>query len=123
VHLFSPNGRYDVNYLRNYAVLNVRDVLGRIEGAGQVQVFGAGDYSMRCGSIPDKVAARAASPRRTLRLRSREQNANVAAGVIARRRRCRRRLLPDTGACRGWRLTSEQEFGDIVVQRRRPTVP
>ncbi|WP_398498841.1 efflux RND transporter permease subunit, partial [Variovorax sp.] len=36
VHLVSPNGRYDINYLRNYAVLNVKDPLARIEGVGQV---------------------------------------------------------------------------------------
>jgi len=40
VHLLSPNGRYDMTYLRNYAVLNVKDRLARIEGVGQVQLFG-----------------------------------------------------------------------------------
>src|SRR5438034_9959487 len=39
VHLFSPNGRYDEVYLRNYATLQVKDVLARIPGAGDVQVF------------------------------------------------------------------------------------
>ncbi|MDO9126783.1 MAG: efflux RND transporter permease subunit, partial [Parvibaculum sp.] len=47
VHLISPNGRYDMTYLRNYAVLNVKDRLARIEGVGQVNLFGSGDYSMR----------------------------------------------------------------------------
>ena len=47
VNLVSPDGRYDTTYLRNYAVLNVKDTLARIQGVGQVQVFGAGDYSMR----------------------------------------------------------------------------
>jgi multidrug efflux pump len=47
VHLLSPNNRYDMTYLRNYAVLNVKDRLARIDGVGQVQLFGAGDYSMR----------------------------------------------------------------------------
>ena len=41
VHLLSPNDRYDMTYLRNYAVLNVKDRLARIEGVGQVQLFGA----------------------------------------------------------------------------------
>src|SRR4030081_1295996 len=44
VHLLSPNGRYDMTYLRNYAVLNVKDRLARIEGVGQGQVFGSGEY-------------------------------------------------------------------------------
>src|SRR5689334_2024078 len=47
VHLFSPDGRYDDVYLRNYATLQVKDVLARIPGAGDVQVFGSGDYAMR----------------------------------------------------------------------------
>ena len=44
VHLLSPKGRYDMTYLRNYAVLNVKDRLARLEGVGQVQLFGSGDY-------------------------------------------------------------------------------
>src|SRR4030088_382167 len=40
VHLLSPNGRYDMTYLRNYAVLNVKDRLGGGVGGGAVQLFG-----------------------------------------------------------------------------------
>src|SRR3954462_15145311 len=58
VHLFSPDDRYDEVYLRNYAVLFVKDELARIPGAGQVQVFGSGDYAMRLWLDPDKIAAR-----------------------------------------------------------------
>ena len=47
VHLLSPSGRYDMTYLRNYAVLNVKDRLARVDGVGDVQLFGSGDYSMR----------------------------------------------------------------------------
>src|SRR3981189_1305611 len=47
VHLLSPNGRYDMTYLRNYAVLNVKDRLGRLEGGGPVQPFRLGAHSMR----------------------------------------------------------------------------
>src|SRR5207302_10437525 len=53
VHLFSPNGRYDEVYLRNYATLQVKDVLARIPGAGDVEVFGSGDYAMRVWLNPD----------------------------------------------------------------------
>src|SRR5213078_4890987 len=42
VHLFSPNDRYNEIYIRNYAVLQVKDVLARIPGAGDVQIFGSG---------------------------------------------------------------------------------
>jgi multidrug efflux pump len=56
VHLLSPNDRYDMTYLRNYAVLNVKDRLARIDGVGQVLLFGSGDYSMRVWLDPQKVA-------------------------------------------------------------------
>src|SRR5215204_3543446 len=57
VHLVSPDQRYDMLYLANYATLNVRDELARIEGVGEARVFGAGDYAMRVWLDPDKVAA------------------------------------------------------------------
>src|SRR5215475_7827201 len=56
VHLTSPNDRYDMTYLRNYAVLNVKDRLARIDGVGQVQLFGSGDYSMRVWLDPERLA-------------------------------------------------------------------
>src|SRR5258708_30946267 len=58
VHLVSPNNRYDEVYLRNYATLQVKDVLARIPGAGDVEVFGSGDYALRVWLNPDNVAAR-----------------------------------------------------------------
>src|ERR1700742_3844863 len=62
VHLLSPSGRYDTTYLRNYAVLNVKDRLARVQGVGDVQLFGSGDYSMRVWLDPQKVANRGLSP-------------------------------------------------------------
>src|SRR6202008_2348575 len=56
VHLLSPNNRYDMTYLRNYALLNVKDRLARIDGVGDVQLDGAGDYSMRVWVHPQKAA-------------------------------------------------------------------
>ena len=47
VHIESPDGRYDELYLRNYAVLQVKDRIARISGVGEAQVFGGGDYAMR----------------------------------------------------------------------------
>ncbi|HSD74654.1 MAG TPA: efflux RND transporter permease subunit, partial [Steroidobacteraceae bacterium] len=81
VHLVSPDDRYDNVYLRNYAVLQVRDILARLPGAGEVRVFGAGDYSMRIGLDPDKVASRNLTAGDVVRA-IREQNVQVAAGVI-----------------------------------------
>src|SRR5467141_2488776 len=58
VHLFSPGKRYDMLYLSNFAQLRVKDELARLDGIGDVQIFGAGNYSMRVWLDPDKVASR-----------------------------------------------------------------
>src|SRR6476620_2449135 len=58
VHLVSPDERYDMLYLSNYAHLQVKDELSRLTGVGAVQVFGAGEYSMRVWRDPDKLASR-----------------------------------------------------------------
>src|SRR4051812_16396894 len=81
VHLLSPNSRYDMTYLRNYAVLNVKDRLARLPGVGQVQLFGSGDYSMRVWLDPQKVAQRGLSAGDIVRA-IREQNVQAAAGVV-----------------------------------------
>ncbi|WP_262690216.1 efflux RND transporter permease subunit [Kordiimonas aestuarii] len=81
VHLRSPSERYDPLYLRNYAVLNVKDQLARIEGVGQVRIFGAGDYAMRLWLDPEKIAERGLTAGEVVTA-VREQNIQVAAGVI-----------------------------------------
>ena len=58
VHLVSPDGRYDIVHLRNYAALQVRDVLRRLKGVGEVRLLGSGDYAMRIWLDPRQVAAR-----------------------------------------------------------------
>lgn len=81
VHLTSPEGRYDTVYLRNYATLQVRDVLARLPGMGDVRLFGAGDYSMRIWLDPERIASRGLTAGDVVRA-VREQNVQVAAGVI-----------------------------------------
>ncbi len=58
IHLSSPDGTRDLLYISNYATLHVKDVLARIEGVGNVTIFGARDYSMRIWLDPDKLALR-----------------------------------------------------------------
>src|SRR5580704_2255680 len=58
VHLTSPDKRYDMLYLSNYARLHVKDLLARLDGVGDVQIFGAGEYSMRVWLDPQKLASR-----------------------------------------------------------------
>ncbi|AKU11093.1 hydrophobe/amphiphile efflux-1 family protein [Azoarcus sp. CIB] len=114
VHLLSPNGRYDMTYLRNYALLNVKDRLARVDGVGQVQLFGSGDYSMRIWLDPQKVAARGLSAGDVVRA-IREQNVQAAAGVIGASPGLPGVDLQLSVNARG-RLQSEEEFGDIIVR-------
>ena len=52
----TSDGRYDQNFLGNYALINIKDVLARIKGIGNVNVMGASDYSMRIWVKPDRLA-------------------------------------------------------------------
>jgi multidrug efflux pump len=62
VHLTSPDDRYDMTYLRNYAVLNVKDRLARIKGVGEVGLFGSGNYAMRVWLDPARWPSAASPP-------------------------------------------------------------
>ncbi|WP_406610283.1 efflux RND transporter permease subunit [Agarivorans sp. JK6] len=81
VHLSSPEDRYNLLYLSNYAALNVKDELARIEGVGAVRLFGAGDYSLRIWLDPNKVAALGLNPNQII-ASIREQNQQAAAGSL-----------------------------------------
>jgi len=81
VHLTSPDRRYDMLYLSNYARLHVKDVLTRLDGVGDVQIFGAGEYSMRVWLDPDKLAQRNLTAGDVVNA-IREQNVQVAAGAL-----------------------------------------
>lgn len=81
VHLRSPDDSYDMLYLRNYANLNVKDELAKVQGVGQVRLFGSGDYAMRIWLNPNKVAERGLTASEIVQA-IRAQNVQVAAGVI-----------------------------------------
>ncbi len=114
VHLLSPNDRYDELYLRNYATLNVKDELARLPGVGQVQLFGGGEYAMRVWIDPDKAAARGLTASDIVNA-IREQNVQVAAGVIGQQPVKGDVPFELTVNAKG-RLISEQEFENIIVK-------
>src|SRR5271165_1691359 len=58
IHLISPDGSLDQQYISNYATINIKDVITRLDGVGDTIVFGARDYSMRVWLDPAKVQAR-----------------------------------------------------------------
>ncbi len=115
VHLVSPDNRYDMLYLANLAILQVKDELGRLPGVGNVQVFGAGDFSMRVWLNPNKLASHNLTATDVVQS-IREQNVQVAAGVLGapptNTGSTAFQLLVNTQG----RLTTEEEFGNIIVR-------
>src|SRR3954471_3694497 len=114
VHLISPNSRYDEVYLRNYATLQVKDVLARVPGAGEVRVFGSGDYAMRVWLNPDKLAARNLTASDVVAA-IREQNVQVAAGAIGQQP-VKNAVDFEMQINAKGRLVTEEEFGNIIVK-------
>jgi multidrug efflux pump len=81
VTLYSPNDQYDVDYLHNYGLIHVRDRLARIQGVGDVQLKGGGDYSMRIWLDPRKLAEQQMSATDVVGA-IQAQNAQVSAGMV-----------------------------------------
>jgi len=113
VHLTSPDERYDMLYLSNFAVLNVKDELARIEGVGDVRAFGAGEYSMRIWLDPEKVAALSLNPSEIVDA-IREQNQQAAAGSLGAQPTSDNdfQLLINLKG----RLDNVEEFNNIIVK-------
>lgn len=113
VHLTSPDDSLDATYIRNYALLNIRDELARIPGVGEAGLFGAGDYAMRLWIDPQRAAALGITAR-DITTAVQEQNVQVSAGQIG--------APPIPGGAdllisinaKG-RLESIEEFGEIVL--------
>jgi multidrug efflux pump len=115
VHLTSPDNRYDMLYLRNYAVLNVKDRLAKIEGVGAVQMFGSGDYAMRVWLNPEKIAERSLTAGDVVNA-IRQQNVQVAAGVINGPPYGKGSQLQLPINVQG-RLSDPEQFKNIVIKR------
>ncbi len=81
IHLISPDGSLDQQYISNYATINIKDVITRIDGVGDTIVFGARDYSMRVWLDPAKVQARKLTASDIVAA-LRAANIQVAAGAI-----------------------------------------
>src|SRR6266852_9557244 len=81
IHLSSPDDSRDQLYISNYATLQVKDVLARLDGVGDVRVFGARDYSMRIWLDPDKIAARNLTAGEVVSALQ-SQNVQVASGIL-----------------------------------------
>jgi multidrug efflux pump subunit AcrB len=114
VHLVSPDNTYDQLYISNYALINVYDVLTRIKGVGNVTVFGAREYSMRVWLDPEKLYSMGMTVSDVVQS-LREQNVEVAAGVIGQP------PVPQGNAYQLsvntlGRLVEADQFADVVIR-------
>ncbi len=113
VFMLSPDDTYDQLYISNYALLQVRDQLLRLDGIGDIQIFGARDYSMRLWLDPDKIATLGMTAGDVLTA-IRAQNLQITGGQIAEPPIADRAFQPNltfTG-----RLKDPQQFEDIVIK-------
>ena len=112
--LYSGNGTYDARFLSNYAYINLADQLTRLYGIGNVQIFGAGQYAMRLWVKPDQLAKLAITvPEITTAIQS--QNTVNPAGQVGSEPAPKGQEFTYSVRAQG-RLTSPEEFGQIVVR-------
>ncbi|MEZ5849161.1 MAG: multidrug efflux RND transporter permease subunit [Hyphomicrobiaceae bacterium] len=114
VHMVSPDKSYDQVYISNYALLNVRDVLSRIEGVGSVFAFGAREYAMRVWLDPERIASLGMSAEEVVTA-LRQQNVQVAGGSIGEPPIEQRGAFQQTLQLKG-RLREPGEFDNIVIK-------
>jgi HAE1 family hydrophobic/amphiphilic exporter-1 len=112
--LYSPKGTYDARFLSNYAYINLADQITRLYGIGSVQIFGAGQYAMRLWVKPDVLAKLAITvPEIVSAIQA--QNAVNPAGQVGSEPAPKGQEFTYSVRAQG-RLTSPEEFGEIVVR-------
>ena len=112
--LYSPKGTYDAQFLSNYAYINLADQITRLYGIGSVQIFGAGQYAMRLWVKPDVLAKLAITvPEIVSAIQA--QNAVNPAGQVGSEPAPKGQQFTYSVRAQG-RLTSPEEFGQIVVR-------
>ena len=112
--LYSPKGTYDGKFLSNYAYINLNDQLTRVPGIGNVQVFGAGQYAMRLWIKPDQIAKLGITvPEIVSAIQA--QNTVNPAGQVGGAPSPKGQEYTYSVRAQG-RLTSPDEFGDIIVR-------
>lgn len=114
INLISPDDRYDALYLGNYAILQLKDILARVTGVGDISIFGY-EYSMRVWLDPEKLSSLGLSAEDVVSA-IREQNVQVAAGIIGAPPTATPVAFQYTVSTQG-RLSTPEEFEQIVVKQ------
>ena len=114
VHIYSPDGTRDQLYLSNYTLLNIRDRLARLDGVGDLRLFGAREYSMRVWLDPNRIAALDLTAGEVVRA-LRGQNVQVAGGVLDRPPSTHQGAY-EVGVQLLGRLKDPAQFGDVLIK-------
>jgi len=115
INLSSPDKTYDQLYLANYATLQIKDVLSRIEGVGDVWVFGGSEYAMRIWVNPDQMSHLGITPSDVLRA-LRAQNIQVASGTLNKMPMSSEQGAFEISVQTQGRLVSTEQFEHIIVK-------
>ena len=114
VHVYSPDGSRDQLYLSNYTLLNIRDRLARLDGVGDLRLFGAREYSMRIWLDPNRISALGLTAGEVVQA-LRSQNVQVAGGVLDRPPSTQQGAY-EVGVQLLGRLTDPAQFGNVLIK-------
>jgi multidrug efflux pump len=121
VSLISPDGRFDELYLSNYATISLQDELARINGVGNINIFGQQLYSMRIWLDPNELATRGLTVLDVVSA-IQTQNIQVAAGAVGQQPVPKGQRLELTLSALG-QLQTVNQFSDIIIKTAKPTLP
>src|SRR5580765_4351189 len=114
ISIKSPNGTYDSSFLSNYTTININDAIARIQGVGQINLFGGSDYAMRIWLRPDRIGRLGLTVPDIANAIS-QQNQLTPAGQIGGPPAAAGTEYTYTVRTQG-RLLNEEEFGNIIVR-------
>src|SRR5262250_2775750 len=114
ISIKSPNGTYDSNFLSNYTTININDAIARIQGVGQINLFGGSDYAMRIWLRPDRIG-RLGITIPDIVTAINQQNQLTPAGQIGGPPAVPGTEFTYTVRTQG-RLLDEGQFGDIILR-------
>ncbi|MEM9972240.1 MAG: efflux RND transporter permease subunit, partial [Pseudomonadota bacterium] len=116
VHVLSPDATYDQLYIANYVNFQIRDVLARVGGVGNITIFGGSEYAMRVWLDPDKLASLELTAGDVL-ASLRAQNVQIASGSLGAEPMADPIAFTTSVQTQG-RLSEPEEFGNIIVEAR-----
>ena len=114
ISIKSPNGTYDNNFLSNYTTININDAIARIQGVGQINLFGGSDYAMRVWLRPDRIGRLGLTVPDIVNAIN-QQNQLSPAGQIGGPPAASGTEFTYTVRTQG-RLLNEQQFGEIILR-------